>query len=133
MDPKLNIEPSLDIFQTLQLWFRRADISFYRHVKLGVICIKTVAKAMFFVFFFLNQAHGKKVERKNDWPRLCVWQMKGLNLPEPLYSSTFDSHMVFSCLFFLNYITISFLVFKCIKSSSSKRSLRNLQSADSVL
>lgn len=59
--------------------------------------------------------------------------MKGLNLPEPLYSSTFDSHMVFSCLFVLNYITISFLVFKCIKSSSSKRSLRNLQSADLVL
>lgn len=132
MDPKLNIEPSLDIFQTLQLWFRRADISFYRHVKLGVICIKTVAKAMFF-FFFFKSGSWEEVERKNDWPRLCVWQMKGLNLPEPLYSSTFDSHMVFSCLFFLNYITISFLVFKCIKSSSSKRSLRNLQSADSVL
>lgn len=69
MDPKLNIEPSFDIFQTLQLWFRRADISFYRHVKLGVICIKTVAKAM----FFKNQARGKKVEREKDWPRLCAW------------------------------------------------------------
>lgn len=70
MDPKLNIEPSFDIFQTLQLWFRRADIYFYRHVKLGVICIKMVAKAM---FFLKNQAHGKKVERKKDWPRLCAW------------------------------------------------------------
>lgn len=64
MDPKLNIEPSLDIFQTLQLWFRRADISFYRHVKLGVICIKTVAKAMFFFFFFFKSGSWEEGREK---------------------------------------------------------------------
>lgn len=56
--------------------------------------------------------------------------------PEPTWT-TLQLYLWFPhgvlLLVFLNYITISFLVFKCIKSSSSKRSLRNLQSADSVL